>query len=107
MNHKTVAIILQQPLFSMINVTLLITGVECTNLLKIQYNVNCYFSVRGFKVYFFIFSLQVIKDYKLVLLVVVLLCVDIIVLGAWQGIDPVRRQTRELPSEVRETFTYS
>ena len=44
--------------------------------------------------------LQVIKDSKLFLIVTVMLVVDIVLLGAWQIVDPLQRQTKELPAEV-------
>ena len=40
------------------------------------------------------------------MLVAFLLCVDIILLGTWHGMDPVRRETKELPSEVSDFIYY-
>ena len=45
-------------------------------------------------------NLQVIKDYKLILLVALLLVLDIVLLSTWQAIDPPARETKELQPEV-------
>ena len=43
---------------------------------------------------------QVIKDYQLMLMVAFLMFLDFAILSLWQILDPVRRQTQELPPEV-------
>ncbi|KAK2140805.1 hypothetical protein LSH36_1241g00020 [Paralvinella palmiformis] len=44
--------------------------------------------------------IRVIRDYKLVLIVAVMLKVDGVVLTAWQLVDPLRRETKDLPPEI-------
>ena len=44
-----------------------------------------------------------IKDYQLMLMVLFLLFLDFAILIAWQIVDPMMRETKELPPEVGES----
>ena len=50
---------------------------------------------------------QVIRDYKLLLMVAILLVVDVIILSLWQAIDPTRRKVKLMQPEVRATLRRS
>ncbi|XP_064634333.1 gamma-aminobutyric acid type B receptor subunit 2-like [Lineus longissimus] len=43
---------------------------------------------------------KVIKDYKLMLMVCVLLLLDLSILVAWQIVDPLRRKTKKMPLRI-------
>ena len=48
----------------------------------------------------FTFALQVIKDYKLLLIVLVLVCLDAAILVTWHVLDPFEKATKRLTPEV-------
>ena len=45
-------------------------------------------------------SVQVIKDYKLIMVVMVLVMLDVALLVAWQVVDPFQRAEKRLVPEV-------
>ena len=48
---------------------------------------------------------QVIKDYKLFVMVAVLLLIDAAILSTWKFLDPLHRSTKNLTTIVSFTFT--
>jgi len=50
---------------------------------------------------------QVIKDYKLIVIVNLLLVIDVIILITWQVIDPPFQTKKELPHQVSLCITHA
>ena len=49
---------------------------------------------------------QVMKDYQLYLIILVLITIDVIILTTWQIVDPFYRQTKKLEPYVSTVWAY-